>query len=144
MDWGAVAIANLRFSLEVASAAYSRFVEYPEAEGGRPLLMELSDERFEDADRLGRAAASVDLDATEPMLDQPSAEEMLGIGRSEPYSLASIAYRVQRAENTLARLASQLQTVIEQRTLQGALTMVRHHIESRREDVRALRRSASG
>jgi hypothetical protein len=143
MDWTAVAIADLRFSLQVASAAYARFADHSEIDEERGLLNKLSAERSGDAGLIARAAASDDLAPAEPRLDENAAAEMLGLGRSEPTSPASIAYRVQRAENSLGRTVSHLRTVTERPELRMALGVVRERIDNRRDDVRAMRRAAA-
>lgn len=143
MDWTAVALADLRYSLEVASTAYERFAAYPEIKDGKSFLHELSVERQNDAASIRGAIASADLEQAETTLEQHSAAEMLGLGLSEPTSFASMAYRVQRTENTLGRMTSQLLTLTERRVLQAALGEVRRRIDERRKDVRELRRSAA-
>ena len=142
MDWTAVALADLRLSLKVASSAYVRFTEHPEIRADRDLLRELSVERGRDADSIDRATVSADLELADPMLDERSAAKMLGLSRSNPTSPATIAFQVQRSENRLASVASQLGTVTEHPALRTVLGMVHQHIEDRREDVRAMRRAA--
>jgi len=143
MDWIAAAVADLRVSLKVASATYARFSESGDIGDKRPIFLGLSAERGRDAENLARAATSAELDPIEPTVDERAAGEILGFGNGIPSSLRSIIYRVQRAENRLAKIVSHLRTVTRQSVLRIALSEIGRHIANRRSDIQALRREVA-
>lgn len=142
MDGLPVALADLCLSLEVASKTYDEFAERPEVGDGRPLFRELSAERADDAINIVRAAEVAELGLGEPTLDGRTAAEALGLGRDDPSSLASMAYRVLRSENSLRRTTLHLSSLAEQRPLRAALYQVGQSIDRHREGLRELRRTA--
>ena len=139
MDKTAGAVADIRISLEVAASAYAAFAEREDVGDASRLLEELSFNRRSDASQLARAALSHGLEPVEPTLDTQAAAEFIGIGRSAPPSGSSAGYRVQRAENTLSTIVTQLLTSTPYTAVQNALGSIRENIAGRRRDVRAMR-----
>jgi esterase/lipase superfamily enzyme len=142
MDTTAVALADLEVALGAASDSYRAYAEYIDFEDGRSLLRDLADERLEDRQAIASAVLDSDLEVVEPQLDPESASVELRLGLEAPPSLASMAYRVQRAENTLGLMLAQLLTLSPYAAINAALRAAVDHIENRRDDVRLLRRQA--
>ncbi len=138
----AAAVADLRFSLRFVVNRYRRYARMEDAADNSGLYMTLADERQDDADLLDRAADGSGLVAGDPTIGEDTAGPLLGMGVGDPYSPASAAYRVQRAENTLERMAAQLRSLAPNGRLRDALTSVRDHIDRRRDGVRAARSRA--
>lgn len=136
------ALADLRFSLKFAARRYRGYAAMEDAADNAGLFHALSDERDIDADDLDRAADRSGLGQGHPTVSDDTAGPLLGMGEGEPYSAASAAYRVQRAENTLERMAAQLGSLSQDGQLGRALDRVRNHINQRRVGVQAARRRA--
>lgn len=136
------ALADLSFGLKFASDLYRRYAKMDDPADNASFFELLADERQEDASNLDRAASGSELPQGDPTISNETAGPMLGMGNSEPHSAASAAYRVQRAENTLGRMARQLQSLSTDGRLRNALGRVRDHIEERRHEVGAARQRA--
>lgn len=136
------ALADLRFSLRFAACRYRGYAAMEDTADNADLFLTLADERGGDADDLDRAADENGLRQGRPTISDDTAGPLLGLGGAEPHSAASAAYRVQRAENTLERMAAQLGSLSQGGQLSRALNGVRRHIDQRREEVRAARRRA--
>lgn len=136
------ALADLRFSLRFAARRYRRYAAMEDTAQNAGLFRSLSDERDIDAEDLDRAADVDGIGQGLPTISDDVAAPLLGMGDGEPSSAASAAYRVQRAENTLERMAAQLASLSQGSQLSRALDGVRKRIEQRREGVRAARRRA--
>jgi esterase/lipase superfamily enzyme len=140
----AAAIADLRFGLDYASRRYGQFlnhsefalIEYPAA---ARLLGELADERASDVEKLDVAAKAAGLSLAEPTLDEKSAGPLLGMGYWEPRDAAAALARVQRAENSLGRMAEQLASLLQLGKMRGALERIGRRIRGRKESVREVR-----
>lgn len=138
----AVALADLCFSLRFAAARYRIYADTQDPAQMSPLLILLADERDNDADDVNKAASESGVSPENPIINHETAGPLLGMGEGRPNSAASVIFRVQRAESTLARMAAQLASLSPKGTLRDALLGVRAHIEEHREDVRAARRRA--
>ena len=141
MDGLSVALADLRLSLEVAAEAYKGFAERPQAGDAQSLFRQLGAERTQDAGSIAEAAEAITVELGHPTLDRGTAAESLGLGGVDVSSLASMAFRVQRSENSLARTTRHLHSLVEQWSLRSVLDEIEHRIVKHREGLRALRRS---
>ncbi len=141
MAVSAIAIADLRFGLRFAAKRYRSFAQVNDSIENAGLFLALADERLDDANEIEKAAISADL-AADPTINDDAADALLGLGESDPASAASTAYRVQRAENTLGRMAAQLASLVDLGILRSVLDRVRSHIDERRGDVREARQRA--
>src|SRR3954468_24979123 len=97
----AVALADLRFGLRFASGRYRSFARDNDPADNAGLFIQLARERSNDANEIEEAAASTGILDADPTINDENANSLLGLGRGEPLSPASAAFRVQRAENTL-------------------------------------------
>lgn len=138
----AAALADLRFGLRFAARRYRSYARTEDPADNAGLFLSLADDRLDDAADLDRAADGSGLTGDDPTIREETAGPLLGMGEGEPYSAASAAYRVQRAENTLERMAAQLGSLSPDGRLGNALARVREHIRQRRPAVRAARRRA--
>jgi len=136
------ALADLRFSLRFAAGRYRDYAAMEDTADNAGLFQTLSNERGSDADDLDRAADGSGLGQGRPTISDDTAGPLLGMAEGQPYSAASAAYRVQRAEKTLERMAAQLGSLSQGGQLGRALYEVRKHIDQRREEVRAARHRA--
>lgn len=137
----ASALADLRFGLTFAAGRYRRYAHMEDPADNAGLFLSLADERVDDAEDLDRAAYDSRL-AGDPTISDETAGPLLGMGQGDPHSATSAAYRVQRAENTLARMAAQLNSLSSDGRLGDAFGRVRSHIDLRRQEVQAARRRA--
>lgn len=144
MDAVATAVEDLQFGLRVAADSYQAFAEHMDHRTAQSLVLELSTERRIDAQTLANAAQATQLRATQARLDRGSVGEFLGLGKSSPHDAASVMYRVQRAENSLGRLADQLASLVNVPQLAGALEEIGGRIALRKGNVRAMRRRVRG
>jgi esterase/lipase superfamily enzyme len=140
----AVALADLRFGLRFASGRYRSFARDNDPADNAGLFIQLARERSNDANEIEEAAASTGILDADPTINDENANSLLGLGRGEPLSPASAAFRVQRAENTLGRMAAQLGSLADPGGVRNALDRVRGHIDRRRDAVREARRRAQG
>lgn len=136
------ALADLRFGLHFAAERFRSYAEHVDLPHNAELFHSLAVEREYDAANLDRVSAESDLHDGIPNLDAGNAGIALGMGAGEPPSASSAAYRVQRAENTLGRMAAQLRSLASQDALRSALGSVRDRISKRSDDVRQARRRA--
>jgi len=144
MDTTAVALADLGVSLAVAANAYKGFAISGEVVDKAAFLRELSAERARNASEIRIAGEKDDLESIDPSQDRPAALELLGLAGSASLSLRQIAFRVQRAENMLGRLTSQLFTATPRKFVREALLLVQKGISDRAEQVRDFRYQARG
>lgn len=72
-------------------------------------------------------------------LNPHAANEILGLGNSNPRSTASTAYRILRAQNVLQRAVLQLTSHDGSRLENSILSRIGDSIEQQRDEVRALR-----
>ena len=135
----ASAVADLRFCLRFVAHRYRSYATKEDAADNAGLYVMLADERQGDADLLGRVADGSGVAADNPVINDGTAGPLLGMGVGDPNTPVSVAYRVQRAENTLARMAAQLRSLTPTGRLRDALTSIRDHIHHRRDGVRAAR-----
>ncbi|HEY0214427.1 MAG TPA: alpha/beta hydrolase [Paenirhodobacter sp.] len=142
MSMTSPALADLRFSLNFAAKRYLVYSERVDKSDNADLYRQLAAERFEDAARLYQEADQNGLARDVPTIDEKTAGPLLGMGRGEPTSDASAAYRVQRAENTLDRMAAQLHSLLRYEPLRDVIHDVRTSIDRRRGEVRAARKRA--
>jgi hypothetical protein len=140
----AIALADLRFGLRFASRRYRSFARDNDPADNAGLFLELARERSNDAKEIDEAAASASLVNADPTINDDNADSLLGLGGGDPSSPASVAFRVQRAENTLGRMAAQLGSLADPGRLRAALDRVHRHIDRRRDAVRKARRRAQG
>ena len=136
------ALADLRFLLRFAAERFQSYAEYVDLSHNAELFHLLAFERQEDAADLDRIAAETGLNDGTPMMAAGNAGLALGMGMREPPSASSAAFRVQRAENTLGRMAAQLRSLASQNALRSALGRVRDRISERSDEVRQARRRA--
>jgi hypothetical protein len=142
MSRTAAALADLRFGLKFAAKRYLRYAERVDKADNAGLYRQLADERLEDAASLGQKAGQNGLAHEAPTIGDKTAGPLLGMGEGEPTSDASAAYRVQRAENTLDRMAAQLHSLLLDGPLRSVIRDVRARIDQRRDGVRAARKRA--
>jgi esterase/lipase superfamily enzyme len=142
MDVIAAALADLRFGLRFAATRYHSYALMEDPADNSGLFLQLSNERNGDADVLDSVADVNELGQIDPMFNAHTAGPLLGMGEGPPPSAASAVYRVQRAENTLGRMAAQLGSLAPNRQLVNALQSVRGHIERSRKSLQAARRRA--
>ena len=142
MDVIARALADLRFGLRFAAGRYHSYALMEDPADNSGLFLSLSDERKGDADDLDRVADRNGLSQIGPMFNAHTAGPLLGMGEGPPPSAASAVFRVQRAENTLERMAAQLGSLSSNGRLVGALQRVRTHIDRSRNSLRVARRRA--
>jgi esterase/lipase superfamily enzyme len=138
----APALADLGFVLRFAARRYRLFSQFNDSTDNAGLFLTLSHERSNDADEIEKAAASTGLVSTDPTINSDTASSLLGLGGSGPASAASVAYRVQRAENKLGRMAAQLSSLADPGRLRIVLDSVRNRIDSRRGAIREARERA--
>lgn len=136
------ALADLRFGLRYAATRFRRYAEHADLPDNAGLFRALAFEREDDAGNLDRVAEEAGLDDGRPTIDEDNAGIILGMGAKEPMSATSAAFRVQRAENTLARMAAQLRSLTTRSPLHTALGRVRDRIDERRGAVREARHQA--
>jgi esterase/lipase superfamily enzyme len=142
MSKTAAALADLRFGLAFAAKRYLGYSERVDKANNAGLYRHLADERLEDAARLDQEADQNGLAPEAPTIGESTAGALLGMGEGEPASAASAAYRVQRAENTLERMAAQLHSVLQDGTLREIIRELRTRIDRCRGEVRAARKRA--
>lgn len=142
MSRTAAALADLRFGLKFAAKRYLGYADRVDKADNAGLFRQLADERLEDAARLDQEAGQNGLAQEAPTIGEKTAGPLLGMGEGEPKSDASAAYRVQRAENTLDRMAAQLHSLLRDGPLRDVIRDVRARIDQRREGVRAARKRA--
>lgn len=140
MTLTAAALADFQFAIKFAANRYRHYAGMDDPADNAYLYRSLADEREGDANALVRATVSSGLAGGNTTIDDLNAGPMLGMGDGDPYSSVSVSYRVQRAENTLARMAAQLCSLSSGGQLLNALNQVRHHISKRRDEVRDARR----
>jgi hypothetical protein len=138
----ATALADLRFGLRFAAKRYRQFAEVHRPRANADLFLSLADERSNDANEVDEAAASARLAHAQPTIDDDTAGSLLGLGSGQTFSATSAAYRVQRTENTLGRMAAQLESLADEGLVRAALDRVRSNIENRRDAVREARHRA--
>lgn len=136
------ALADLTFSLQFAAMRYRGFADHAYLSENSELFFEIASEREADAQILGAISIDKGLDGETPLIDARNASTMLSLGVGEPSTAASAAYRVQRAENTLGRMAAQLRSLATHGPLKKALGIVKDRIDDRRSSVRDARRKA--
>jgi esterase/lipase superfamily enzyme len=145
--WGAMAIsaaavADLKFGLRFAASRYRAYANIDSPADNTGLFLSIAKERQEDADALDRAALQDGLSQGIPTITDETAGTLLGMGEGDPYSAAAAAYRVQRAENTIGRMAGQLFSLSQDGVLRQALHVVRQHVDHSRQAVQAARQRA--
>jgi hypothetical protein len=133
------ALADLRFGLRFAAKRYRQFAEVHHQKENADLFLSLADERSNDAHEVDEAAASAGLAHAEPTINDDTAGSLFGLGSGQTFSATSTAYRVQRTENTLRRMAAQLESLADEGRIRAALDRVRSNIENRRDAVREAR-----
>jgi esterase/lipase superfamily enzyme len=138
----ATALADLRFGLQFAAKRYRQFAELRDPSDNARLFLSLADERSGDAHQVDAAATSAGFAHAQATIDDDIGSSLLGLGTEKAFSATSAAYRVQRAENTLRRMAAQLESLVVQHRIRAALNHVRNNIEKRRGAVREARRKA--
>ncbi|MGX9854571.1 alpha/beta hydrolase [Limimaricola variabilis] len=136
------ALADLRFGLRFAADRYLQFSQADDLSKNGQLFLSLANERLHDADALDEAAVNEGYDNADPTIKPDPSGRLLGLYYRKNSSSISIAYSVQRAENTLKRMAAQLESFADPGHVQMALRLVRDRIEQRREAVREARRRA--
>lgn len=136
------ALSDLRFGLGFAADRYRHYGHLEVADDNAALFFSLADERADDAQRLREAVNIAGLAPAAPTMDAQTIGPLLGFGNEDPWSPASAAFRVQRAENRLGRMAGQLRSLANQQVVRDALEDVSRGIEQRRPDVRNARRLA--
>ncbi|WJS84164.1 alpha/beta hydrolase [Paracoccus sp. TOH] len=142
MSRTAAALADLRFGLKFAAKRYLGYADRIDTADNAGFYRQIAGERLEDAARLDQEAGQNDLAQEASTIGEETAGPLLGMGEGEPMSDASAAYRVQRAENTLDRMAAQLHSLLLDGPLRDVIHEVRARINQRREGVRAARRRA--
>ena len=142
MSVTANALADLRFGLRFAAERFGSYAEYADFSDSSELFRALASERNRDARDLDRIAEQTGLEDGMPTLDIDNVGRALGMGRGDPHSATSAAFRVQRAENTLGLMTAQLRSLTSLGELRTALGRVRDHIDKRRADVQTARRNA--
>lgn len=142
MSLTANALADLRFGLRFAAERFGSYADYADFSYSSELFRALASERNRDARDLDRIAEQTGLEDGMPTLDIDNVGRALGMGRGDPNSATSAAFRVQRAENTLGLMTAQLRSLTSLGELRTALGRVRDHIDKRRADVRIARRHA--
>ncbi len=138
----ASALADLRFGLRFAAGRYRSYALMDNLADNSGLFLSLADERKDDANYLDRVADGSGYGQSDPTMNAETAGPLLGMGEGPPPSAVTAAFRVQRAENTLARMAAQLGSLSPENQLASALRRIRSHIDRSREAVRAARRRA--
>ncbi|MGI4748212.1 MAG: alpha/beta hydrolase [Janthinobacterium lividum] len=135
-------LPDFYFSLLHAAQRYMDFTRRESPSENAYLFHSLAQERAEDAYAVADVIQSTGVNNTEPMLNAYIANQVLGLGNSEPWSPASAAYRVLRAENTLGRMAIRLVSFSNQRAIDSTLIRIHQRVEWRREAVRESRKRA--
>ncbi len=142
MSSTAAALSDLLFSLKFAAERYAVYAERVDKADNAVLYRQLADERLENAAALDQEVSHSGLVQAAPTIGATTAGPLLGMGIGEPTSDTSAAYRVQRAENTLDRMAAQLHSLLWDGPLRDVIRDVRARIDWRRDDVRAARKRA--
>lgn len=143
MDPISGALADLSLCLRVAADTYTRYARRDDSQAFAETLQGLAHERSEDAARLHTAAIASDLALSDSTLSADQAAELISLGSTRPPSGQAVAFRVQRAENTLGRLVSQLRSVIPHVVIQTALGLILTRLDQRQDDVRDMRAVAA-
>ncbi|MFE0017899.1 alpha/beta hydrolase [Mesorhizobium sp. NPDC059054] len=138
----AAALADLHFGLRFAAGRYKAYANMDNSAGNAELFLSMSHERQGDAADLDQTAHQSGLALRDPTISNETAGPLLGMGEGDPHAAAAAAYRVQRAENILWRMATQLTSLSQDSHLRDALNRVREHIDRRRKAVRAARQRA--
>jgi esterase/lipase superfamily enzyme len=134
------ALADLRFGLSFAASRYRSYAEINDPANNSDLFLSMAIERQYDADHLARVEDESGLAHGDATISDENAGSLLGLGARQPESAAAAAFRVQRAENTLARMAAQLRSLSPDGRLREALGQIGEHIQQRRAALSAARR----
>ena len=136
------ALADLRFGLRFAAKRFRIYAEKTYVSDNAGLFRELASERSDDAENLDRIVKETGFEEGRSTIDPDNAGTVLGMGKGDPPSAVSAAFRVQRAENTLGRMAAQLRSLTSNDNLRTGLGRVRDRIDERRGAVRRARLQA--
>ena len=135
------ALADLRVALTRASEVYFKFARRDDAREYSGFLYKLSEERQYDAALLVDATERSEMPNRSIFDDTREVDWMLSLVDREPASMASVAYRLQRTENTLVSMTDQLIGLAIPRTVKSALESIKGHISMHRKRISEMRRS---
>ena len=143
MSVTAAALADFRFALGFAAETYRIFTEVIDDVEGAEFVVQLANERHSDATVIDEVTSAAEITLGQPTIVSAEVGQLLGLGARPPVDAASAAFRIQRSENSLGRMASLLASLEIHPAIVSALEGISERIDAQKETVRWLRRISS-